>query len=57
VVSGIREPNQPSNLAGDVAARLPNGRYLEFGELDHFGPMTHPVRIAELVTDLVATLV
>ena len=56
VVSGIREPNQPSNLAGDIAARLPNSRYLEFGDLDHFGPMTHPDRIAALVKELVATL-
>ena len=56
VVSGIREPNQPSNLAGDIAARLPNGRYLEFDDLDHFGPMTHPDRIATLVKELVATL-
>jgi pimeloyl-ACP methyl ester carboxylesterase len=56
VVSGIREPMQPSNFAGDIAERLPRGRYLEFDDLDHFGPMTHPARIAALVKELVATL-
>ncbi|MGE3684868.1 MAG: alpha/beta fold hydrolase [Acidimicrobiia bacterium] len=56
VVSGVPLPMQPSMVSRDVAERLADGRYLEFDDLDHFGPMTHPERIADLVRDLVASL-
>ncbi|MEQ1702944.1 MAG: hypothetical protein ABMA25_22790 [Ilumatobacteraceae bacterium] len=32
-----------------VAERLPNGRYLQRDELDHFGPMTHPAEVAAII--------
>jgi pimeloyl-ACP methyl ester carboxylesterase len=51
VVSGRVGDDQPSRFAADVATALPNGRFVELADLDHFGPMTHPRRIADLVAD------
>lgn len=51
VVAGVVQPMQPSRIAEDVAAQLPNGRYLQRDELDHFGPMTHPREIAAIVAN------
>jgi pimeloyl-ACP methyl ester carboxylesterase len=48
VVCGSPSPDSPSRISQDVAGRLPNGRYLQIDELDHFGPMTHPEHVAEL---------
>lgn len=50
VVAGVVQPMQPSHIAEEVAAQLPNGRYLQRDELDHFGPMTHPAEIAAIVS-------
>ena len=50
VVSGRVEPAQPSAVAHEVAARLPKGRYLQLDELDHFGPMTHPLELAAIIS-------
>jgi pimeloyl-ACP methyl ester carboxylesterase len=50
VIAGVVQPFQPSSIASAVAARLPHGRFLEDPTMDHFGPMTHPERLAELVT-------
>ena len=53
VIAGAMQPMQPSMIAERVADRLPNGRYLQRDDLDHFGPMTHPGEIADIVaTDL-----
>ncbi len=49
VVAGRVEPTQPSQVAAEVAGRLPHGAYLEREDLDHFGPMTHPAEIAALI--------
>jgi len=51
VIAGVLQPMQPATVAGPVAERLPNGRYLQRDDLDHFGPMTHPAEIAELIAD------
>lgn len=51
VVAGVVQEMQPSAIAAQVAERLPNGRYLQLDHLDHFGPMTHPAEVAELVLD------
>ncbi len=56
VVAGVVEELQPSWFATTIAARLPDGRYVELPELDHFGPMTHPRRVAELIAESVAAL-
>ena len=50
IVAGVVQPMQPSRIAEGVAQRLPNGRYLQRNDLDHFGPMTHPAEIAAIVT-------
>jgi pimeloyl-ACP methyl ester carboxylesterase len=49
VVCGAPEPDSPAQFSRDVAERLANGRYLQIDELDHFGPMTHPEMVAEVV--------
>ncbi len=51
VVAGVVEPMQPSSIAALVADRLANATYLQLDDLDHFGPMTHPDRVAELIAD------
>ncbi len=51
VVAGVLQPMQPAMIAQPVAERLPNGRYLQRDDLDHFGPMTHPAEIARLIAD------
>ncbi len=51
VVAGHVEEYEPSGIARRVADELPNGTYLELGELDHFGPMTHPGVVAEVIAD------
>lgn len=51
VIAGVLQPMQPSMVAKPVAERLPNGRFVQRDDLDHFGPMTHPAEIAELLAD------
>ncbi len=53
VVAGKVEPMQPSNIAAGVAERLPHGSYLEFDEVDHFAPMTHPEHMADVIAAFV----
>lgn len=54
VIAGRVEEMQPSAISRAVAERLPHGRYLELGHLTHFGPMSHPGEIADIVAHLVA---
>jgi pimeloyl-ACP methyl ester carboxylesterase len=54
VVAGRLAEFQPSSIAARVAERLPNGSYVQLDELDHFGPMSHPVEIADLISDFAA---
>jgi pimeloyl-ACP methyl ester carboxylesterase len=49
VVSGIVEDGGPSRFAQQVADELPHGRFVELPQLDHFGPMTQPALIADLI--------
>ena len=49
VIAGVLQPMQPSMVAQPIAERLPNGRFLQRDDLDHFGPMTHPAEIAEFI--------
>jgi pimeloyl-ACP methyl ester carboxylesterase len=51
VVAGRVEEFQPSQIAARVAERLPHGRYLELDQLDHFGPMTRPLLVADLIAE------
>lgn len=52
VVAGRVDADSPAAMASRIADALPRGTYVELAELDHFGPMTHPDRIAQLVCDL-----
>ncbi len=49
VLSGRHGEMQPSQIAPLVADRLPNAMYRQLDELDHFGPMTQPGVVAELI--------
>jgi len=49
VIAGVVQSMQPSTIAEGIAQRLPNGRYLQSDELDHFGPMTHPGEVAAII--------
>lgn len=51
VVAGRVEEFQPSHIAAQVAERLPHGRYVQLDQLDHFGPMTRPLLIADLLAE------
>jgi pimeloyl-ACP methyl ester carboxylesterase len=53
VLCGRPDAGTVAQFSGDVAARLPNGTYLQLDELDHFGPMTHPDQIARITADAV----
>lgn len=53
VVCGLPSPDSPAQFAGAVAERLGNGAHLQLDDLDHFGPMTNPDRIAELITNAI----
>ena len=50
VITGAPAPFQPSSIAADIAARLPNSAFLADDTLDHFGPMTHPDLVASQIT-------
>lgn len=56
VVAGAPHPGQPGSLAAAIADRLGNGRYLQFDDMDHFGPMTHPAEVAAIVEQLADSL-
>ena len=49
VVTGRPEPMRPSERGAGLADALPNGRYVQLDDLDHFGPMVDPQRIAEII--------
>lgn len=49
VVTGRPEPMRPSERGAGIAEALPNGRYVQLADLDHFGPMVQPERIAEII--------
>ena len=51
VVAGRVEEFQPSNIARQITDRLPNGRYLQLDQLDHFGPMARPLLVADLIAE------
>ncbi len=51
VVAGRVEPMQPSTIAAGVAERLPNARYVQLEQLDHFGPMVRPLLVADLIAE------
>ena len=55
VLSGAPAPFQPSSFAHRVAERLPHSTYVQFDEMGHFGPLEHPIAIAEMVRRTLAS--
>jgi pimeloyl-ACP methyl ester carboxylesterase len=53
VLCGRPDPGAVAQFSHDVAERLPKATYLQLDDLDHFGPMTDPDRIAEIIADAV----
>jgi pimeloyl-ACP methyl ester carboxylesterase len=49
VIGGTLDHGLAASMAEGVADRLPRGRYLYLPELDHFGPMTDPHVVADLI--------
>lgn len=51
VIAGVIEGHGPAAGAEPIVNELPRGRLLHLPDLDHFGPMTHPRLVAELIVD------
>lgn len=49
VIAGAVAEMSPAAVAAPIAAQLPNATHLQIDHLDHFGPMTHPHEVAELI--------
>ena len=56
VVTGRIEDPSPALMGEPIAERLPAGRFVSMPALDHFGPMTHPALVADMVTSCVDQL-
>lgn len=51
VVAGTLRPGEhPAMMAPPVAEALPDGSLLELSRLDHFGPMSHPAVVGDIVS-------
>jgi pimeloyl-ACP methyl ester carboxylesterase len=57
VLSGAPQEFQPSSWAHVVAERIPAGRYHQFDQLGHFGPMEDPTLVANTAAAFLAPLV
>jgi pimeloyl-ACP methyl ester carboxylesterase len=56
VVSGKTGPDQgPASMAPLIAEELPRGAMLRLDRVDHFGPMSHPDLIGQVITDAMGT--
>jgi len=56
VVSGRTGPDQgPASMAPLIAEELPRGAMLRLDRVDHFGPMSHPDLIGQVITDAMGT--
>lgn len=56
VLCGRPEPFQPSRFAANVAEQLGNSTYVQWDEMGHFGPFTHPDALAGFIGRTVRTL-
>jgi len=45
VFAGRKGDDPVGSWAESIASRIPQGRFLSFGSLDHFGPMTSPAEV------------
>ncbi len=49
IVAGRNGAHTPASIAEPIAAELANAEFIVMDHLDHFGPMTHPDEIAEVI--------
>ena len=49
VLTGAVSLHQPSDMAGPIAQRLPNGTLHSDDHMTHFGPMSHPAQVGQLI--------
>ena len=54
VIAGRPDPGTPAGLAAQISDQLPGGRYLQLDDLGHFGPMTHPRLVADVIREFLA---
>ena len=54
MIAGPAEDMRPSMVAPLVAEEAINGRFIREDGMDHFGPMTHPAELADLIASLAA---
>ncbi|NCU81459.1 MAG: alpha/beta hydrolase, partial [Acidimicrobiia bacterium] len=52
VVSGAQQTGQPSGFAANIAEQIAGAHFVEWQDLNHFGPMQQPERLAELVLEV-----
>lgn len=53
VMCGLPSPDSPAQHSRAVSEQLADGTYLQLDDLDHFGPMTDPDRVADLISSAV----
>lgn len=51
VVTGHREPEGPAAWGEEIAASMPRGEFRIEDDLTHFGPFSHPERVAAIVDE------
>lgn len=49
IISGKRQPMQPSFIAAHIAEELPNATYVQWDDLGHFGPFEQPDTICSFI--------
>jgi pimeloyl-ACP methyl ester carboxylesterase len=49
IVAGRNDAHTPASIAEPIAVELPDAEFIVMEHLDHFGPMTHPREIAEVI--------
>jgi len=54
ILAGQAGEMGPGAIAPQISERLPNARFLEMTQLDHFGPMVRPDIVARVIADALA---
>lgn len=53
IISGKLGLKEPSLFAKRLAGRIPNAKFIRWGDAGHFGPFEKPARLAEMVVEVV----
>ncbi len=51
VVAGAHADHSPAAIAPQIAARIPNGTFVQWSDLGHFGPLDDPARFAGFIAE------